>query len=541
MKFVMEHERMEFSEALRFLADKAGIVLEKQDPKLLTLKNKVLDVLKESLRFYQFHLSRGAGAQKYLRSRGLRDETIGFFSLGFAPLGWQNLYLFLKKQGFDDNAIEQSGMAIRSHLTGSASSPQVNQTRLYDRFRSRVIFPIFDNNQRVIGFSGRILPASDQSQDTEAKYINTPETVVYQKGRVLYGFSHTQNEIRAKEQAVLVEGNLDVLMGWQEGLKNIVAVSGTGLTEFQLKNLARSCKKLVLSFDMDKAGEQATDRSIGIASQLGFELSILPLPSDKDLADYAKDFPEKVSELLAQSKNVMQYYFDNISNSLDLSLLENKKKALAYLLPRIKLLKNPVEQNEWLTRLSSQIKVPERMIFEEFEKTESLLEAGFDGDDLANDVGSGMFMKTRQERLAEKIIGLAVRFPELGQKMKDFCDYFPFRFKGLARFLSESQNVTDDLDSGKQLPSALAELGENGLGYFYLLGDYELSFLPEKFSPENEMERSLFELKKTALRAKIFEYNLAIKEAEQSGNIQRSDMLLKEMSLMLSELKNFED
>ena len=574
MKFVMEIERMEFSEALRFLADKAGVVLERQDPKLLTLKNKVIEVLKQTDRFYRFQLTKNKQAQDYLFERGLKPETINFFGLGFAPQGWQNLFNYLKKLGFGDNEIEQAGVIIkraysahsittqggeRSRTTsfprqdsGQAGQASQQTDGYYDRFRSRIMFPIFDATNRVIGFSGRILPPDGnqaKSQESveealrqaqgEAKYINTPETVVYQKGKVLYGFSHTQSEIRAKEQAVLVEGNLDVLMGWQEGLKNIVAASGTGLTEFQLRNLSRFCKSLVLSFDMDKAGEQATDRSIGLASQMGFDLSVLSLPTGqaglpegKDMADFAKTFSGRVSGLLEQTKSAMQYYFDKVFSGEDQDSVQQKKKAVAYLLPRIKFLKNPVEQNDWLAKLSSQIKVPEKMIFEEFGKTKSLLETGFDRDENQATAGSAIFIKSRQERLAEKILGLAARFPELAPGLKDFLELFPYRLKEAALFLSRPERQTEE---------ASQTMDQEVLNYLYLLGDYETSLLSEKFSPQQEFEKSLFELKKVSMKSKVFDMAMAMKEADQMGNKERSAMLAKEMKTVLSELGEFEN
>ncbi len=568
MKFVMEIERMEFSEALRFLADKAGVVLERQDPKLLTLKNKVIEVLKQTDRFYRFQLTKNKQAQDYLSERGLKPETINFFGVGFAPQGWQNLFNYLKKLGFGDNEIEQAGMVIkRAYSAHSAvvqggeqgrttsfsrqDSEQAEQANpkaqsYYDRFRSRIMFPIFDVTNRVIGFSGRVLPFDfsrhgsgqavqsrpQQEQVEEAKYINTPETIVYQKGKVLYGFSQTQNEIRAKEQAILVEGNLDVLMGWQEGLKNIVAVSGTGLTEFQLRNLSRFCKSLVLSFDMDKAGEQATDRSIGLASQMGFDISVLSLPEGKDMADFAQMFSDKVAGLLEQTKNVMQYYFDKVFSVEGRDSVDQKKKALAYLLPRIKFLRNPVEQNDWLTKLSSRIKVPEKMIFEEFTKTKSLLEVNQDADENQATVRSAIFIKSRQERLAEKILGLAVRFPELAPDLKEFSGFFPYRLKELALFLSQPERQTEETSQTME---------PDTLNYLYLLGDYETSLLPEKFSPQREFEKSLLELKKVSMKSKIADIAMAMKEADQMGNKERSEMLVKEINATLLELGEFEN
>jgi DNA primase len=479
----------------------------------------------------------------------LKKETILYFNLGFAPFGWKNLYLYLRKLGFQDNEVEQAGLVVRSE-----------KQELYDRFRARIMFPIHDFNGRIVGFTGRVLPqtptdpsassrpgglrlvsseaavkAQTSAEPQAAKYINTPETVVYQKNKILYGFFQAKDEIKNKEQAVLVEGNLDVLMGWQEGLRNLVAVSGTGLSEFQLKNLKRFCQTLVLSFDMDKAGELATDRSIGLAYQAGFDLKVLTLPEGKDLADYAKDYPDKVSTLLNSAKDVMEYYFAKVFSGENLGSVESKKKAVAYLLPRIKFLKSPVEQTEWLSKLASQIRVPEKMLFEEFSRTLSILETGQDIDESLAQAGDSLFIKTRWERLAEKILGLALRFPELISKIKGEVSYFPFRLQEFVGLITRL-----DLEDIKN-QNFPRELEQSFINYFYLLADYELSFLPEKFSPEKEFSNSLQELKKSKIRFSISEISLAIKEAEAGNNLERAESLMKELNNYTRELGELEN
>ncbi|MEW5805366.1 MAG: DNA primase [Patescibacteria group bacterium] len=525
MKFVMEMERMEFAEALRFLADKAGIVLQKQDPKLLSLKNKVLDILAEASKFYRRSLVKTPEAVKYLNDRGLKNQTINFFQLGFAPgppaKSWKNLYLHLRQLGFQDNEIEQAGLAVRSE-----------KQELYDRFRNRIMFPIHDFNGRIIGFTARILPNNAETE--AAKYINTPETLVYQKNKVLYGFFQTKDEIKNKDQAVLVEGNLDVLMAWQEGLKNVIAVSGTALSEFQLKNLKRFCQNLILSFDMDRAGELATDRSIGLAFQAGFNLEILSLAKGKDLADYAKEYPEKVAEVINSAKQVMEYYFEKIFSEAETDSIETKKKAVAYLLPRIKLLKNPVEQTEWLNKLSLKVKVPEKMLFEEFSQTNSVLEAVPDSDESLPAVGESLFIKSRWERLAEKILGLVLQFPELAPELESAIDYFPFRLQEFARLIV---GLGRDKIKNQSFPE---ELDQSLLDYLILLADYEASLFPEKFSPEQEIKKSLLELKKAKLHSLIAEVSLAIKEAESGSNLGRAELLVKELIELTKKLSEVE-
>ncbi len=178
------------------------------------------------------------------------------------------------------------------------------------------------------------------------------------------------------------------------------------------------------------------------------------------------------------------------------------------------------------------------MIFEEFAKTKSLLEASLDMDENQAVVGSAIFIKSRQERLAEKILGLAVRFPELAPKLKGFSEYFPYRLKELALFLNLPAQTDSSVQAGHPERQAM---DQETLNYLYLLGDYELSLLPEKFSPQQEFEKSLLELKKVSLKSKISDIALAMKEADQMGNKERSEMLVKEIDKALSELREFEN
>ncbi|MFN7088793.1 MAG: DNA primase, partial [Candidatus Paceibacteria bacterium] len=326
-KFVMEMEHMEFPEALKFLAEKAGVQLEREDPKLRSKKIRILDALKEAADFYQKNLTKDSPPYKYLLERGLKDSTICEFKLGFATPGWRNLYEHLTKIGFSPEEMESAGLILRQ-----ISSTEGQPSGYYDRFRSRIMFPIFDANSRVIGFTGRVFGEVEEG----GKYINSPDTIVFKKSEVLYGFEHTKEEMRKTGLAVLVEGQMDFLLALPDGIKNVVASSGTALTQEQLLKLKRVAQNLTLAFDMDAAGQEATDRSIAKAQMLGLEVKIATLPAGKDVADFVKLYPQKLREILDTSLQSMDYFFTKAFSKFGTASHQEKRELVNYLIPKIK-------------------------------------------------------------------------------------------------------------------------------------------------------------------------------------------------------------
>src|SRR3989344_5357251 len=270
-KFLMKYENLEFYEALKILAEKAGIELRKIAPAEQKQFNILYEINEEAKEFFKknLNLEGAAEAKKYLLDRGLKKETIEEFELGFASDEWETLSLYLIKKGYSAFDIERAGLAYKNERGG-----------LIDRFRGRIIFPIHNHFGKVIGFSGRILPRLETPEI--GKYINSPETLIFNKSKILYGFYKSKNFIREIKTAVLVEGQMDFLACWQDGVKNIVAVSGTALTIDHLKVLKRQTDQLIFCFDNDEAGLKAAERSIDLANSQDFNVKILTLKEHKD-------------------------------------------------------------------------------------------------------------------------------------------------------------------------------------------------------------------------------------------------------------------
>lgn len=345
--FIMRMEGMDFPEALRHLAKRAGVVLKRQDPKFTSQKSKTGDILEAAAFFYSSELYRSEVALKYLKERGLSDETIKEFRLGFSPQSWDALLKNLKARGFRENDIAFAGLLNQKNI-GSG---------FYDRFRGRVMFPIFNHMGGIVGFTARVLPQFDDGK--MGKYINTPETIAYKKSQILYGLNFAKQEIKKLGKGVLVEGNMDVIALHQAGFKNVVATSGTALTSEQVRLIKRYTDDIIVSFDADSAGVEAALRGIDIALSGGLNVKVLEMPKNKEGAPLAKDpdelvkkYPEKWIKATSSPKHIIGFYIDANLPKFNLEDTTEASRFCKIILEQISKLKNSVERGLWIKRLS---------------------------------------------------------------------------------------------------------------------------------------------------------------------------------------------
>ena len=347
--FVKEMEGVEFPEALRILAARAGIELEEFDSTIKDSKDRLYQICEASARFFEKQLSHsgtGQRAVEYLKSRGLEGATMAKFRLGFAPGAWDSLSGYLRNSGFTEKEIVDAGMVIKRESEG-----------IYDRFRLRIMFPISDVNGRVVGFTGRIF----EGDEKEAKYINTPQTLIYDKSRILYGLDHSRGEIRKKDKCLLVEGNMDAVMSYQAGITNVVASSGTALTPMHLVILKRFTNNLDFCFDTDSAGAMATKRGIGMALGQDFNVKVVSLNDKecKDPADYVKKYGKEWEKVASSAKPVVEFYFDKAKEGYNPESADSKKSVILAVAPFIKRLSSRVERSHWMDQLAYLLRVKE--------------------------------------------------------------------------------------------------------------------------------------------------------------------------------------
>lgn len=509
-KFLMELEHLEFPEALKILAEKTGVELKREDPRLRSERNRLLEILEAAARFFENQLTHSQEVGAYLTSRGLKESTIKEFRLGFAPAGWENLFHHLTSLGFGASEVERAGLAVKR-------SGETGREGYYDRFRSRIMFPIADTQGRTVGFTGRIF---GQADETEAKYVNTPESLVFFKSQILYGFDKTKHEVRKQNAAVLTEGQMDFLMAWQDGVRNIVATSGTALTPWHLSTLKRLCENLYFAFDMDEAGGQATERGIAMAAHQGFNLKIIELPARKDIADFVKETPDKLAEVIGKAIPVMEYYFEKairLAQDKSIEALETKKDILRYILPRIKMLKSPVDQAFWLEKLSRKIDIAEAVLSQELRGTVALHDPDYGSPDLSQKISvSGHLEKNRLELIAERALALALRLPDSTKLLAPHAPYFPDPLQRLVR-------------------DGFSEDDKEFLDFLGLHGDYIVTLLGD-INLEDELAKTLKELRREHIHKVLEGLAREIEVAESVKDNQKIEMLSAKFSHLSKEL-----
>jgi len=354
--FVMEMEGLTFPEALRLLAPKAGIQLADYKGQDNSRRNRLLDALAESGVFYQKQLMANnqlaEAARRYLQEeRQLSDQTIEDWQIGWAPNDWQMLSDHLKRQGYTDNELLLAG------LNSQASTGQ----RFYDRFRGRIMFPWHDVNGNLLGFSARVLPQLDDGRS--GKYINSPQNLIYDKSRHLFGLWRAKAAIKEAGRAVVVEGQMDCVMAHQQGFKNVIATSGTALTEDHLKLVKRYTENLVLAFDMDQAGLLAADRAISLAGQTDINIQVLRLPAGKDPDEFLRQPSGDWLTLVEAAPPIMQYYFQLLKPQLSSQKIDQRKAATKRFLTMISKLSDIVERDYWLKELAQVLRIEVQLLY----------------------------------------------------------------------------------------------------------------------------------------------------------------------------------
>ncbi|HET8676235.1 MAG TPA: DNA primase, partial [Blastocatellia bacterium] len=360
--FIMRIEGCSFPEAVRIIAEKSGIpipaVEETEDFKKLAHNREVVLKLNEwAAAFFESQLNlgqEGERAREYIASRGINDDTQKLFRIGYAPDRWEGLVNHLREMGATTDEIDSSGLAVVKEQGG-----------FYDRFRGRVIFPITDSQNRVIAFGGRVMG------EGEPKYLNSPETAVYTKGRNLYGLAHAKNQIRNLGFAILVEGYLDCIIPFQEGIHNVVASLGTALTDSQVRLMRRYMDQpqIVVNFDPDSAGQAATMRSIEMLLAEGFKVNILHMPTDEDPDEYVRAHGgESFLKLLKTTQPYIEYIIDTVTADSDISRPSGKVEAINSILPHLARMRDKVARADYADQIADRLRVDSRVIRDELRR-----------------------------------------------------------------------------------------------------------------------------------------------------------------------------
>lgn len=358
LSFVMKHEHLEFPEAVELLAQKAGVPVPQLGSKSAsTAEHAPLYKVNEwACKVYRELLGKpeAKAARAYLEKRGLEPAEWERFQLGFAPDKWDHLIKAGEKEGFSAALLEEAGLAIRKEEGGS-----------YDRFRNRVMFPIWDSRGRVIAFSGRQLEADPKSP----KYMNSPETKLYVKGKTLYGLHLAAPQVREQDYCIIVEGNLDMVTPSSRGFKNIVASMGTALTEQQVRLIKRLTRNVVIGYDGDAAGQAATLRGLELFLQAEMRVRVASLPGGTDPDSLVREQgPEAFARALKESKELFDYKLGLLTRQHDAKQLEGRMAVCQEMLPTIKKVPNAIQKGDYIRRLSQSLGVAEELLWKELER-----------------------------------------------------------------------------------------------------------------------------------------------------------------------------
>ncbi|MEK7117129.1 MAG: DNA primase [Patescibacteria group bacterium] len=354
--FVQKFEGLDFKGVLKILADRAGVELKnfKKDERP-DEKENLFEIMERATNFFEKQLTENKNASEYLKKRGLTQNSIKKWRLGFSKDEWRSLHDYLVEKGFPRGNMLEAGL-IKKTAEGN------RQEKFYDTFRNRIMFPIFDSTDRIIAFSGRAMKEDDKTP----KYLNSPETKLFYKSEVLYGFNIAKNYIRKLDYTVLVEGQIDLVMSHQAGVLNTVASSGTALTELHLKKMQKLSNRVIIAYDSDLSGEKASSRAAELALSLGMEVKIASLPKGEDPASVAKENPEKWREALKKSEHFTDF-------ALNKTLKKNEgrnltREILKSVLPLANLIRSDIEKSQFVKKIALKMKVGEEAVWDDLKK-----------------------------------------------------------------------------------------------------------------------------------------------------------------------------
>lgn len=523
--FLMEYENMEFPEALRVLAKKTGIELKESDYKKGQSfeKEKIFEINKLSLRFYNYILTKHKAGEKaldyLLTKRKLNKGIINTFELGFAPTSPTILsdYLVRKKKYLPRDLI-LAGVAIDRN------------GKLYDFFRNRIIFPLLDHRGNVTGFSGRSLNETDMP-----KYINTKETSVYHKGSMFFGLNLSKDEIKQKQDAIIVEGEFDVIALFMEGIINTVAIKGTALTEEQVNLLSRFTPKITLCLDQDTAGFEATKRSLGIIEKKGLTANIIVLEDAKDPDEALKNNPIVFKKALKENTNIYEYLINLYVLQNSQNSIEGKRKITDVLLPLLSQISNEIVKEHYLKKLSSDIDTSIDSLNKELDKFQKVKA----DEKIVPPVDGQKDKRPRREILEEYLLALIIQSHNpkfVIEENKEILFQYKFQTQSFAKIIEalldyfEKNETLDNKKIVSYLSSELVKVFD--FCYLYPLPKF---ISDEKY--HQEIRKVSLELLNAYVKSRIAEISTQMQKNEQNNDSEKSDELKKEFSDLLSLLK----
>jgi len=504
--FLMEYERMEFPEAVETLAKKSGVILpeaKKEDSKTTSLITQLYKVNELACLFYEHNLNSSVGqeAKDYFLKRGLKEESIKLFKLGLALDKWDALISHIRSKNISLPVLEKAGLMLVKESGG-----------YYDRFRNRAIFPIFDIKSRPLGFGARVFDSS------LPKYINSPETPIYTKGKNLYGLNLSHDAIRENDCAVVVEGYLDFILPYQEGLKNIVASQGTALTYEQVRLLKRYTHNVVMIYDPDIAGELATLRSLDIFIEEGLDVRVVTLPEGSDPDIFVRKHGiDNLKEKIESAQSLFDYKLKILKSRYNIKEIQGKANIASSMILTINKFKDAVLKSEYIKKLAEELSVKEEAIWEELKKLKE--------EKLYQQPAEVAHKKSAQINPTEKLlINLMLEETGLINRIKNHLEPADFQDERASRIVSI---MFDFMEQGKglELNTFINNVAEEDIAQLLC----ESAFLEiSSQNKEKVIDDCIQRLKNERLKIKKQHLHDQIKTAQTSGDEPRLHRLIQE-------------
>ncbi|PJA47161.1 DNA primase [Candidatus Uhrbacteria bacterium CG_4_9_14_3_um_filter_36_7] len=535
--FVMKIEGIDFSESLRLLGKKAGVEINRFTSAKTNERQQLLIINRLACDFFQIVLTKSHQAlvaREYVERRGITEELSSFFKLGYAPKTWDTLVQFFEKKKIPLKSVEQAGLIV----------PRKEKSGFIDRFRNRLMIPLFDIHGNTIGFTGRSL-----DNDQGPKYMNSPESLIYHKGEILFGLNLAKYAIREKGCVILVEGNMDVIASHKAGVMHVVASSGTALTQTQLILLKRFTKRLLFCFDQDAAGFIAAKRGIHLAKQLDMDVEVISIPSylGKDPDDIVQKDPSKWIELIKHPIPVMEYMIEQSLQNRDQQKIDDKLAISRLLIPELCLLTNVVEREHWLLRVANLLEVPVDELRASC-KTKADSPLSFPIPQTLKNNFDVKFKKTKIDRASEIIFSLLLNSPiflkddflripsqwfvgefwqEIGKFSRLWYDSFDW---------SSAQVTFVNWMCEQARQSSLADF-ESSIRALALFGETLISSSQQSQARESFIQ-AVSILEDAALQREQQSLTKSIRAAEQEGNQEKVKALLQQYQNLVQKLSS---
>ncbi|MCX6811244.1 MAG: DNA primase [Candidatus Berkelbacteria bacterium] len=513
--FVEKIEGVDFPEALKILAERAGIKLARIDRQFYDQKRNLYEINDIAAKVFHHLLTKdktGAVALAYLKKRGVTEKTIKDFQLGYSPLNFEFISGFLCQKGFKESDIVASGLSLNRENRRRGSLP------IFDRFRGRIMFPIFNPAGNIIAFSGRILKDTTDAP----KYINSPDTPLYSKSRNLFGLDKSKTKIRKSGFVILVEGTMDVILSHQAGLENTVASLGTALTQEQVDNLARLSRRFLFAFDADEAGMIATKRGVDIALNKNVDVAVVTIPKGfKDTAEVVKSDPSLWREALLKSLPYIDYIFENAFRNKSEKLSPALKRDVASeILPEIAKISDPIVAGDYIARLALRLQTQEKYLYEAMSRYKVKQGGGQESE---------IQEKVRKSSKENHLLGLLLVFPQYFNTIKDFLSPIDFASPQVIS-IYKKMNLEYSKKRKFDFKKFISGLSADERDFVSLIVlDVENEYVEEDKDIAGEEVLSLVERIKQSKKdeaSKNFEEK--IKEAEKLGNKEKIKKLIRE-------------